>query len=231
MWNAGWDDIFASNEWGRYPPEELVRFVARNFYRAPDRSQVRFLEIGCGPGANLWYLAREGFSAHGLDGSGVALERARTRFAAEGLEVELSQGDAVALPYADGYFDCVLDIECIYANDLRESARIIAEARRVLKPGGLFFSKTFMVGTHGDGRGQRLAGEPHTYVKLDEGALHSGYGIIRFTAEVDIAALYTGFASLEYDYLIRSDKGRHHEVREWLITCRKAPCAVGPGRA
>src|SRR3989338_32841 len=28
MWNSGWDKIFEANEWGKYPPEELVRFVA-----------------------------------------------------------------------------------------------------------------------------------------------------------------------------------------------------------
>src|SRR5258706_7684234 len=101
MWNKGWDNVFTVNRWGRYPPEELVRFVARNFYQASDRSAVRLLEVGCGPAANLWYIAREGFSAYGLDGSAVALEKAKLRLNEEGMQVDLQQGDAMNLPYED----------------------------------------------------------------------------------------------------------------------------------
>jgi hypothetical protein len=52
-WDPLWEQIFNTREWGKYPPEHAVRFVARNFYRVPYRKQVRLLEVGCGPGANL----------------------------------------------------------------------------------------------------------------------------------------------------------------------------------
>jgi 2-polyprenyl-3-methyl-5-hydroxy-6-metoxy-1,4-benzoquinol methylase len=73
-WNSGWDDIFRKHEWGKYPSENLVRYVGRNFYTVKDRSAITILEVGCGTGANLWYLAREGFSVYGIDGSNVAIE-------------------------------------------------------------------------------------------------------------------------------------------------------------
>ena len=109
MWNPGWDDLFQNEEWGRYPPEELVRFVARNFFAAPQRSAVRFLEIGCGPGANLMFLAREGFTVDGLDGSSVALGRAASRLAEEGLSAELQKGDATARQLFFGDQTCTFD--------------------------------------------------------------------------------------------------------------------------
>ncbi len=221
MWNSGWDEIFSKNEWGAYPPEELVRFVARNFYKAPQRDQVRFLEVGCGPGANLIYLAREGFSAVGLDGSQIALNRAQERLSAQGLAAELHSGDAMALPFEDASFDCVLDIECIYANTLADSHRILAETHRVLKPGGLLFSIAFMVGTYGDGKGPKLAGEPNTYKEITEGGFHQGYGVIRLTSEEEIPDIYNLFSNVEYEYIIRSVKNRQHEIKEWIITCRK----------
>ena len=40
--------MFSTRDWGGYPPEELVRFVARNFFSAPDRKRVKILEIGYG---------------------------------------------------------------------------------------------------------------------------------------------------------------------------------------
>lgn len=57
-----WNSVFKNQEWGKYPSEDLIRFIARNFYSIKNRLDVKVLEIGCGPGANIWFLAREGFS-------------------------------------------------------------------------------------------------------------------------------------------------------------------------
>lgn len=199
-WDPVWDEVFKRREWGKYPPEEVVRFVARNFYKAPDRRAVRLLEVGCGTGANLWFAAREGFSVYGIDGSAAALEAAKARFAAESLAGEFVRGDAAALPYPDAFFDGALDVACLYSNAQDDARRIVAEVRRVLKPGGLFFSRTFMTGSAG---------------------LASDRGVVRLMTEDDIPVLYTGFSSLEYDSIVRTDGGRAMTSKEWLITCRK----------
>ncbi len=221
MWDKGWDTIFEQHEWGKYPPEEVIRLIARNFFKAPNRAAIAILEVGCGTGANLWFVAREGFNAYGIDGSHVAIERARKRLSEESLKAELCVGDAMKLPYADNTFDAVLDIECSYANSMRDAKKIMSEVYRVLKPGGIFLSKTFMVGTYGDGMGKKLADEKNTYTEITEGALKKGYGIIRFTEESEIKELYAPFKIEFVDYLIRSESNRKYEVREWLITCRK----------
>ena len=221
MWNQGWDDVFRAKDWGKYPPEELVRFIGRNFFGAPQRDQIRILEIGCGAGANLLFLAQEGFDATGLDGSTIALDRAAARLTERGLTARLDHGDAMALPYADDSFDCVIDVECIYANVLADSRTIIAEARRVLKPGGLFFSKTFMTGTSGEDTGTRMGNEPNTFLAIPDGPFNSGYGIIRLTAEEEIPDLFGCFHELSVDWVIRSDHGGTKKVGEWLISGRK----------
>lgn len=199
-WDAVWDAVYSANRWGRYPPEDLVRFVARHFYAANDRKDVRLLEIGCGPAANLWYIAREGFSAYGLDGSAVALDKAKEVLEQEGVCAQLAQGEAMALPYDDGFFDGVIDMECVYANDKADSKKIIAEVHRVLKPGGYFYSRTFMDGTKG---------------------INQERGVARLTTEKEIPELYGVFPSIDYDYIIRTDGNRRAEMKEWLITCRK----------
>jgi hypothetical protein len=43
-WDPVWERIFQSKEWGKYPPEHVIRFVARNFYLARDRNKIRLLE-------------------------------------------------------------------------------------------------------------------------------------------------------------------------------------------
>jgi len=37
-WDPIWERVFSSQAWGKYPGEDLIRFVARNFYAAPDRA-------------------------------------------------------------------------------------------------------------------------------------------------------------------------------------------------
>lgn len=220
-WNAGWDEIFSKQEWGRYPPEDLVRFIARRFRRVGDRSDVRILEVGCGAGANLWFLAREGFAAYGIDGSKVAITQTRNRCTEEGWTAELRVGDIVRLPYEANCFDCVIDIECLYANSLADARTIVSEIRRVLKPGGSLYSKTFMTGTTGEGSGPTLPGEPNTYVSMSEGPFKKGYGVIRLSSEADVKELYSALKIEELDYSVRSDGDRKMEIREWMIWCTK----------
>jgi len=223
MWDPVWDEMFSKNNWGKYPPEELVRFVARNFYKTPreDRSKVDFLDVGCGPGSCMWYLAREGFSVTGIDGSAVALQQAEKFLASDNLSAELTRGDIVALPYEDESFDCVIDIECLNNVTLADARSALAEIRRVLKPKGLLFSRTFSTGTSGEGEGEHLEGEPNTYTKIKTGAFRRDKGVFRFTDETEINTLYDGFGSIEYDLMHRTDANQSIDIREWMITCRK----------
>ena len=78
-----------------------------------------------------------------------------------------------------------------------------------------------MVGMSGDGSGKKYKEEANTYESLSEGPLHSEYGLIRFTSEDEILELYSGFSSLEYDYLIRSIGDRQDVSKEWIIRCIK----------
>src|SRR4051812_36907575 len=109
--DSRWEDIFRNRPWGKYPPEEFIRFMASRFYRCPDRSAVNVFEAGFGTGANLWYAAREGFTVHGLEGAKAGWELACARLDAEvpgwrRRGADLRVGDICArLPWPDGSFD------------------------------------------------------------------------------------------------------------------------------
>lgn len=221
MWDKGWDNIFINNEWSKYPDGEIIRFIAGNYYNVPDRKLVKILEVGSGTGANVWYLASEGFDVIGIDGSRVGIERMQERLRKESFRAAAVVGDIVNLPFVDKCFDCVIDNECIYANSYKDSKKIIAGIYRVLKPQGKFFSKTFMTGTYGDNKGKKLEGEENTYEEIYEGALRQGYGIIRFTSEKEIEELYGCFKIESIDYLIRSNKNRKYEIKEWILILSK----------
>ena len=220
MWHTGWDKIFENSRFGRYPPEELLRFLARNFYQVIDRKSIRILEVGCGPGANIWAVAREGFSTYAMDGSHVAIERARDRCREEAVEVSFEIADAMNLPYPNEFFDGVFELECIYSNNFNDSKKIISEIYRVLKGNGLFFSKTFSTGSDGDGKNTYI--DPNfSHIDIKDQVLLNDGGVVRYTSELDIAELHSIFTDIQYEYLVRSDSNRKKEFREWLITCRK----------
>lgn len=220
-WDPAWDEIFVSRPWGRYPPEELIRFVARHFYSAVPRREVKVLEIGCGPGANLWYLAREGFSACGIDGSPTAIRLAGERLAAEGLIAELAVGELASLAerYQAATFDAVVEVVCLSCNRVTEVADILDQVQRVLKPGGRVFSMALAAGTWGDGLGEEV--EPGTFIGIAEGPL-VGAGLCHLFTFAEIEALFGGrFADLAVESSVRSHAGRAHETRLWVTEARK----------
>jgi len=92
------------------------------------------LEIGCGQGANLEHLARlRPVNAHGIDPSTQAVLSGGARNSALHLQV----GTADDLPYADQHFDVVWFGFCLYLVDRDLLQRVVAEADRVLRDGGL----------------------------------------------------------------------------------------------
>ena len=105
----------------------MIRFVAKNFYSRSNANETTILEVGCGPGANLWYCAREGFTIFGIDGSNTAIKNCKTHLDNEvpGWNGELTVGDISKLPYENKKFDLVIDNECLSCNSISNSKKII----------------------------------------------------------------------------------------------------------
>lgn len=218
-WDPVWEKIFSEKEWGKYPPEELVRFIAGNYYSVANRSSVRFLELGCGPGSGpSWFIAREGFSYTGIDGAPTAIAKAKQRFAREGLQAEFILGDFHQLPWAEGTFDCVIDVASLQHNSEQETYRALQETHRVLKTGGWHFSLISKTGCWGDGSGIRI--DRTSFKDVTEG-LFANMGVIRFATKESLEQMYSNFKNLQFEYSIRSINNCKHEMSNWIVTCQK----------
>jgi ubiquinone/menaquinone biosynthesis C-methylase UbiE len=91
------------------------------------------LEVAIGTGLNLEHYPVEA-RLTGVDLSPEMLAVARTSAERMGRAIELKEGDAQDLPFADDSFDTVV---CTYALcSVPDDARAISEMKRVLKPGG-----------------------------------------------------------------------------------------------
>ncbi len=219
-----WDEKFRCRAWGRYPPEDLVRFMGRN-WRDADKAAVKVLEAGCGPGANLWFMHREGFAVHGIDVSPAAIDIARARLAHENVGIpspapDLRVGNFSRLPWPDTHFDAAVDIFALYANTTDVIRATLAEIARVLKPGGLFYSKLWGTGCTGYGQGRQL--EPGTYDDIPEGPC-KGMGISHFFTREEIAPLFGDwFEANAIDTVQRTDMAANQRIEEFHCQFRRA---------
>lgn len=94
-------------------------------------AQAHILDVACGTGATVNYLAdKPGLKALGMDRSGKALAGAQS----EPARLNLLRGDVLRIPIAPGYFDGVF-MECALSLTF-EPLHCLVEIMRVLKPGG-----------------------------------------------------------------------------------------------
>jgi ubiquinone/menaquinone biosynthesis C-methylase UbiE len=97
------------------------------------RATGRVLEVAIGTGRNLPFYPTD-VTLTGVELSPAMLAIARQRAADRGREVELHEGDAEALPFADASFDTVVCTLSLCT--IPDHAKAIAEMHRVLRPGG-----------------------------------------------------------------------------------------------
>jgi 2-polyprenyl-6-hydroxyphenyl methylase/3-demethylubiquinone-9 3-methyltransferase len=114
-----------------------LRFFDRHM---PDWSGEAVLDLGCAGGFMAEAMARRGAVVTGIDPAARAVAAARRHAEAEGLDIRYDVGVGESLPYADAAFDAVVCVDVLeHVSDLN---RVLAEVRRVLKPGGWFLFDT-----------------------------------------------------------------------------------------
>jgi SAM-dependent methyltransferase len=112
-----------------------------------NRAPGRLLELGCGAGDQSLWLAAQGFEVSGIDISPTAIEWAREKAGERGLNASFDVGNVLELPFTDGAFDYVLDGACWHCIVGEDRKRFVAEAARVLRPGGTFIGITMVNGS------------------------------------------------------------------------------------
>lgn len=124
---AAWDYI--NSEWSR----EVLFGVAAKRKKLFSQATGHVLDVGCGYGMNFPHLTH---ATHitGIDFSPVMLKKARDIIKTSGITVDLREGNAEALDFADNSFDTVISTlsTCSFLNPITA----LQEIRRVCKPDG-----------------------------------------------------------------------------------------------
>lgn len=206
-----------------YPNESLIGFLAVNFSHLSqkERGECRILEVGCGSGANIWMLAKEGFDTWGLDLSPAGIAICEEVVASWNVTAHLDVGDMTKLPYTDDYFDAIVDVVSMQHLTLAQHKATISEIHRCLKFGGVFFSYHL-------GKGSSVCGEPnlHWYDNISINNIPAGYplagnGLTSFLDAKEVEALYVNFTSLEISTVRRSYPKSSDFVEYLAISARK----------
>jgi ubiquinone/menaquinone biosynthesis C-methylase UbiE len=129
------------NPWTEYVLPYLVekscrsRAILDERKRWVPRARGEVLELGVGSGLNLaFYDGATVAKVTGIDPSAPLLARAARRATTAPVPVELLRGHAEHLPFEDRSFDSAVMTYALCSVD--DPVRVLAELRRVLRPGG-----------------------------------------------------------------------------------------------
>jgi SAM-dependent methyltransferase len=128
-----WDRRWAEGKRDRDTFEDLGIYPIRYAEMVMRDRSARALEIGCGLGRVVKHYARAGFRIGGIERSRVAVERLRR----ESPQLDIVEGDVLALPYKDGEFDTIMAFG-VFHNLEDGLEKALAETARCLASGGRF---------------------------------------------------------------------------------------------
>lgn len=146
----------------KYPDENLVRFVSRNYKDINSRSEIRVLLNGFASGRHVVYFAREGFDTYGIDITKEAVEMTKEWLNREKLSAQIVQGDALQLPYPKDYFDILEDWGMIEHFSRQDRDTAFGQIAKVLKKDGVFIFVAKNKADHYYGQGEET--EKDTFV-------------------------------------------------------------------
>lgn len=144
-----WEDIYQGTPlrdlpWEESrPSQELIELV-----ESGKVEKGAALDVCCGSGNNVAYLAENDFDCYGIDISKTAIGYAREKVAAAGKTCELLIGNVLNLPYPNNIFTLVFDRGCFHSQLPAERKTYAASIFRVLKSGGKFLLLCFSSKDH-----------------------------------------------------------------------------------
>ena len=140
-----WEDNYNSGkEINLYPFSDLVSsyFHSQKLLPTFSEKSLRALDIGCGCGNNLWFLAEQGMDVIGVDVSPTAI-----KYAEKIMKDRNVKGEAIVSTFQNfsgqiESFDLIIDRACLTHNPI-DFVECVDKVFNLLKSGGLFYTWVF----------------------------------------------------------------------------------------
>ncbi|MFW6263738.1 MAG: class I SAM-dependent methyltransferase [Thermotogota bacterium] len=130
--NRAWKWEKVREDFWHEPSEDVYYYL----HRWKEKSLKKILDLGCGMGRHCILFAENGFNVTGFDLSEYGLDVMKEKAVKKKLTINTVHGDVVNLPFEDNTFDAILAYHSVYHVDSEGMDRVIANIKRVLKPGG-----------------------------------------------------------------------------------------------
>lgn len=183
-----WDELYRSGAQNSvWPWSDLVSFVMR--YARPDRNPYRVLELGFGAGANVRFFLSIGADYYGIEGSAVAADKVRDRFA-DAPRANLACGDFTQHIPFDGPFDLVVDRSSITHNSTASIQRSLALAQLSMRAGAKLIGIDWFSTANADFLSGEESGDYYTRAAFRSGQF-KGVGMVHFSDERHLKGLLT----------------------------------------
>jgi methyl halide transferase len=133
-----WIDCYASEQtpWDTHRPSSELKRVLDEWDIPPSRA----LDLGCGTGSNVVFLAKYGFDVMGLDVSPLAIEQATQLASSQGVLVSLDVADLLKPFDIPTPFPFVFDRGVYHVLRKVDLQRYLETLHRVIKPGGFYLT-------------------------------------------------------------------------------------------
>jgi cyclopropane fatty-acyl-phospholipid synthase-like methyltransferase len=189
----------------KYPSEVVVQYVFRNFKRD---GQTKVLDLGCGAGRHVVFMAQENIVPFGMDFSKEGIRHTRERLAQAGYpqyQENCVWGGVTKIPFEDGFFDGLVCYGVLYYLNYSGIKETVAEIKRVLKPGGKAFIYVRSIEDYRYDESKQIPGEEHTIIIEEENKNHCASSengmLMHFFTEEELRELFKEFHKVEIDYL------------------------------
>ncbi|MFQ6015858.1 MAG: class I SAM-dependent methyltransferase, partial [Anaerolineae bacterium] len=138
------------------------------------------IDLGCGTGTNVIYLAQHGFQAVGVDISSQAVAKARSKAQQASVAARFHVGDVTRLgephgPPVEGPFDLALDMGCLHSLKADRRLSYASALAQITRPGAVYLLYAFKPGQ----RGYLFGGPPGISPQEVEAILTDAFRLVK----------------------------------------------------
>lgn len=228
-WEDAFEEAIAQQAYNTAPVEALVRTISyylRGRYRNDELKNLHFLEMGCGAGPNLIWLAKKGIRVSGVDISPTVLALARRILENAGFESQIGsliESSVSNVPFQDESFDGVIEA-CVFQHlDKADRKKTFDEVKRILKPGGIFVGYMLDEGhtVYQQKRKEEIKEDPGTiFLSQGDSKIYlTNIGLCHFYRKEEIKDLLKGFSIVDpclTTYYLPLEEAEKRGYKEYL---------------
>ncbi|APF24538.1 class I SAM-dependent methyltransferase [Clostridium butyricum] len=216
-----WGNLHSQSKFRpKYPSEIVVQYVFRNFKRD---GKTKILDLGCGAGRHVFFMANENINTYGVDISKEGVEYTNEVLRKLKLKGTIVEGIISKLPYESNFFDGLISCGVLYYCTMDEIKKSVKEIYRVLKNNGKALIVVRTTEDYRYGNGEEV--EKNTFIinekDEDKCAFNENGLIMHFFTKDEIEKLFKEFKSVTIDKIEETSCNGRFKDSNFLIKLEK----------